>query len=36
VGKGLTRKFEQEEKRGGRLSLEKKKEGVEDRNLDSY
>jgi hypothetical protein len=26
MGKGLTRKFEQEEKRKGRLSLEKKKE----------
>jgi hypothetical protein len=42
VGKGLTRKFEQEEKNEGRLSLEKKKEGVEnlqlveDRNLISY
>jgi hypothetical protein len=29
VGQGLTRKFKQEEKREGRLSLEKK-EGVEN------
>jgi hypothetical protein len=42
VGKGLTRKFEQEEKEEGRLSLQKRKEGVEnlqlfkDRNLNSY
>ena len=42
MGKGLTRKFEQEEKKEGRLSLEKRKEGVEnlqlveDRNLNSY
>jgi hypothetical protein len=41
VGKILTRKFEQEEKREGRQSLEKKGgvenlQLVEDRNLDSY
>jgi hypothetical protein len=41
VGKGSTRKFEQEEKKEGRLLLEKRKEGVknlqlvEDRNLNS-
>jgi hypothetical protein len=42
VGKGLTRKFEQKEKKEGRLSLEKRKEGVKNlqlvknRNLNSY
>ena len=46
MGKGLIRKFEQEEKEEGRLSLQKRKEGVknlqlfdllfEDRNLNSY
>ena len=36
MGKGLTRKFEQEEKRGGPAIIRKKKKGVEDRNLDSY
>ena len=42
MGKGLIRKFEQKEKKKGRLSLEKKKKGVknlqlvEDRNLNSY
>ena len=41
MGKRLIRKFEQEEKREGRLSLEKKEKGVEnlrlveDQNLDS-
>jgi hypothetical protein len=33
VGKGLTRKIEQEEKRGGSAVIRKKKK---DRNLDSY
>ena len=42
MGKGLIRKFEQKEKKKGRLSLEKKEKGVknlqlvEDRNLNSY
>jgi hypothetical protein len=33
VGKGLTRKIEQEEKRGGPAVIRKKRR---DRNLDSY